>query len=83
MYKVDKTGTKVPNAKFKITAAKKITNASGKKVYYKKGQVVDTIITDESGVATKEGLPLRTIPCTGGISSETDILKMILYTQLI
>lgn len=59
IYKVDKSGHPVGGATFKITTAENITNASGSKTYYKKGETIATITSDNnSGVATIKNLHL-------------------------
>lgn len=57
IYKVNDNKDKLDGAEFTITAAEKITNASGSKTYYTKGQVVATVTT-KNGVASKDNIPL-------------------------
>lgn len=59
IYKTNDNGEPVGNSKFKIIADENITNVAGTKIYYSKGQEIDTIITDElTGVARINNLPL-------------------------
>ena len=57
IYKVSENKDKIDGAEFVITAAEKITNVSGSKTYYTKGQTVATITT-ENGTASKSNLPM-------------------------
>ena len=59
VYKVSENNDKVGGADFQIIANENITNVAKTKTYYTKGQVVDTITTDNNtGKASKTGLPL-------------------------
>lgn len=58
-YKVSEYGDKIGGAELLLYADENITNKAGTKTYYTKGQLVDTLITEnETGIAEKTGLPL-------------------------
>ena len=59
IYKVSDNNDKLEGAKFKVTAAEKITNKAGSKTFYTEGQEVATITTASgTGVAQIDNLPL-------------------------
>ena len=59
IYKVSDNNDKLEGAKFKVTAAEKITNKAGSKTFYTEGQEVATIITASgTGIAQIDNLPL-------------------------
>ena len=59
IYKVSDNNDKLEGAKFKVTAAEKITNKAGSKTFYTEDQEVATITTASgTGVAQIDNLPL-------------------------
>ena len=59
LYKVSENNDKIVGAKFKVTAAEKITNKAGTKTFYTQGQQVAEITTaSETGKAEIDELPL-------------------------
>ena len=58
IYKVNDKNDKVENAEFLITATENITNVSGSKLFYTKGQEVARIKTNSDGIAKITDLPL-------------------------
>ena len=59
LYKVSENNDKIGGAKFKVTAAEKITNKAGTKTFYTQGQQVAEITTaSETGKAEIDDLPL-------------------------
>ena len=59
IYKVSENNDKVAGAKFKVTAAEKITNKAGTKTFYTEGQEVAQITTASgTGIAELDNLPL-------------------------
>lgn len=57
--KVNENGDKITGVEITIEANETITNKAGTKIYYNKGDIVDTLTTDSTGKIEKSGLPLR------------------------
>ena len=56
--KTNTNGDKVQGAKFQVIANEDIYNVARTVKHYSKGDIIDTITTDNTGIAKKEGLPL-------------------------